>query len=412
MVTHIKFVGLPPELHGVVEIRALKDKNDQEPEKPDDYTKFKYNNKCHILKFDRMIDPVIISMFYGLYISKKLPDKKESVNIYEKKEFGIVNIYTYWELFSHLLFCLWIKINGYPNESTNMLYRQILYEFIEGLLNEDYFINTIIPFYLNEANKNDMGYAFLYNMKESGFVEFKSSTSSPEYLAMEFQTAQKEFEDEIIKPLFEKITPSVDINIDEDNFIREFKKYIDGGETGYTEFKSSALWSKQLNSEQIHDNTSIIVRNFGKNASKYIIARSIASFLNTEGGNLIIGIKENKETGNDEIIGIASEFDKLREKSIDGYRRMLIDDVVRKYFEDDIYNNATKYIKMTFPEIEGKTLCWLQIRKADKRVFVKTKQNGDMFFIRTDAETREITGQELVDYCEGRFKQFKTPINA
>lgn len=404
MVTHIKFVGLPPELHGVVENRALKDKKDKEPEKPEDYTKFKYNKKSHLLKFERMIDPVIISMFYGLYISKKLPEKNESVTNYEKKEFGIVNISQYWELFSHLLFCLWIKINGYPNESTNILYRTNLYKFIKCLLNEDYFINTIIPFYLNEANKNDMGYAFLYNMKESGFIEFKSSTSSPEYLAMEFQTAQKEFEDDIIKPLFEKITPSVEMNIDEDNFISEFKKYIDGGETGYTEFKSSALWSKHLNSEQIRDSTSNEVRNFGKDASNYIIARSIASFFNTDGGNLIIGIKENKETGNDEIIGITSEFNKLRDKNIDGYRRMIIDDIVRKYFEDDIHNNATKYITMIFPEIEGKTMCWLQIKRADKRVFVKTKQNGDMFFIRTDAETREITGQELVDYCERRFK--------
>ena len=64
----------------------------------------------------------------------------------------------------------------------------------------------------------------------------------------------------------------------------------------------------------------------------------------------------------------------------------------------------SNYIKITFPEIDGEILCWLQIKKADKRVFIKTKQKGDMFFIRTDAETREITGQELVDYCERRFK--------
>ena len=83
---------------------------------------------------------------------------------------------------------------------------------------------------------------------------------------------------------------------------------------------------------------------------------------------------------------------------------MIIDDILSKYFVFVIHNNATKYITMIFPEIEGKTMCWLQIKRADKRVFVKTKQNGDMFFIRTDAETREITGQELVDYCERRFK--------
>ena len=240
-------------------------------------------------------------------------------------------------------------------------------------------------------------------MKESGYLEFKSLQNSPEYLAMEFRVAQEDFEKTVIAPLFEKITPSSDSAKGYENFEYDLKQLIAKGETGYTEFKSSALWSQNLNSKEIHDSTSTVVHNFGKDASKYIIARSIASFLNTDGGNLIIGIKENKETGDDEIIGIESEFDKISDKNNDGYRRMLVDYIIRNYFEDDIYNNITKYIKITTPEIEGNTLCWLQIKKADKRVFVKTKI-GDMFFIRTDAETREIKGQQLVDYCYQRYK--------
>jgi len=394
----VKFIDLPNELFGIVNVKS----NENVDDRPEDYEISMYNIENYLSKFNRIVDPVIMSMFYGLYISKKLPTELnvEYLN-FTKKEFG-VDITKEANVFTHLLFCLWLKENGFPNEFLNIRdYREKLYKFIKKLLNQDHFTNQIIPFYLNQARESDSG--FIHEMKESGYLKFKSSQNSPEYLAMVFRAAQEEFEKTVIVPLFEKITPSSDLTKGYENFEYELKQLIAKGETGYTEFKSSALWSKHLSSEQINDSTSNEVRNFGKSASKYIIARSIASFLNTDGGNLIIGIKENKETGNDEIIGIRSEFDKLPNKSIDDYRRMLTDDVIRKYFEDDIYNYVTKYIKMTFPEIEGKTLCWLQIQKADKRVFVKTRIGG-MFFIRTDAETREIKGQELVDYCDQRYQ--------
>jgi len=394
----VKFIDLPNELFGIVNVKS----NENVDDKPDNYEISMYNIENYLSKFNRIVDPVIISMFYGLYISKKLPTELNvEYSNCTKKEFG-VDITKEVNIFTHLLFCLWLKENGFPNEFLNIRdYREKLYKFIKKLLDQDYFTNQIIPFYLNQARESDSG--FIHEMKESGYLEFKSLQNSPEYLAMVFRAAQEDFEKTVIVPLFEKITPSLDSAKGYENFEYELKQLIAKGETGYTEFKSSALWSKNLNSEEIHDSTSTVVRNFGKDASKYIIARSIASFLNTDGGNLIIGIKENKETGNDEIIGIESEFGKIPDKNNDGYRRMLVDYIIRNYFEDDIYNNITKYIKITTPKIEGNTLCWLQIKKADKRVFVKTKI-GDMFFIRTDAETREITGQELVDYCDQRYK--------
>ncbi len=395
MVKELSFVDLPSELYGIIEIASKK----QEPEKPEGYNVIKFNKKNHIEEFNRLVDPVIISMFYGLYISKKLPDTKEPISLDYKREFN-VNISSYWEIFSHLLFCLWIKINGYPNESTNVLeYRNALYQFIKELLDEDHCVNTIIPFYLNEACKSDT--LFLHNLKESGFIEFKSTVNSPEYLALEFQTVQKDFEDEIIRPLFDKITPASDV-INIESFEGDFRKFLNKGENQYVEFKSSALWSKNYSDEDIKNSGKPDLINYGKNASKFIIAKAIASFLNSNGGNLIIGIEDEKDY---KIIGIDDEFLKLKDQNDDGYRRMINDEIIRNYFESNIYNNIGKYIKFTFHIIDKKTLCWIQIQKSDIRVFIKNKNNKyDLFFIRTDAETREISGKDLVDYCKERFK--------
>lgn len=60
-------------------------------------------------------------------------------------------------------------------------------------------------------------------------------------------------------------------------------------------------------------------------------------------------------------------------------------------------------MKITFPQIDGKTLCWFQIKKSDIKVFLSINKK-DYFHIRVDAETREIEGKQMVDYCDKHFK--------
>jgi uncharacterized repeat protein (TIGR03833 family) len=183
----------------------------------------------------------------------------------------------------------------------------------------------------------------------------------------------------------------------------DFPTLIQKGEDEFVEFKTSALWSKNLTEEQIKAPTaSREVRAFGREASKVIIAKVISGFLNTKGGNLVIGIKENKTRDPNELIGIESEFGKLEDPCTDGYRRILVDSIIRKYFHPDIYNHFSDYIKITFPEIDGKIVCWVQISKSDVPAFL-TIQKNDYFFIRMDAETRELDGKEMVEYCTKRF---------
>ncbi|MBP7508124.1 MAG: YwbE family protein [Prolixibacteraceae bacterium] len=183
----------------------------------------------------------------------------------------------------------------------------------------------------------------------------------------------------------------------------DIRDLIGNGENESVEYKSSALWSKSLTEYQMKAPTaSRDIRNFGREASKVIIAKSIAGFLNTDGGHLIIGIKENKSKNPDEIIGIEGEFSKLQDQCSDGYRRMIVDEIIRKYFNPEIYNHFSDYIKISFPEIDGKILCWLQLQKSDVPVFL-TIRNDDYFFIRMDAETRILEGKEMVEYCKKRF---------
>ena len=165
------------------------------------------------------------------------------------------------------------------------------------------------------------------------------------------------------------------------------------------EFKSRALWSKSFSKKEIETSDSKDVHKFGKDTSKVIIAKTIAGFLNTEGGNLVIGIKENKRRpGERDHRSRERVFPAEGSMCTDGYRRMLIDEIIRKFLPSEIFHHLSNHIRIHFMKIEEHTLCWLEIKKADDAVFVKI-QDDEFFFIRIDAETRQIADKALVNYC-------------
>ena len=178
---------------------------------------------------------------------------------------------------------------------------------------------------------------------------------------------------------------------------------INAGESDRIEFKMRSLWSADLTKEEILASESSEIQKYRNNASKFIIGRSIAGFLNTEGGNLIIGVKEDRIKNKIQIVGIEEDYRKLHEKdrNPDGYRRMIVETIIQKYLPE-IFNTASRFIHISFPSLSGRTLCHLHILPADKPVFVNIG-NDEYFFIRVDASTRSITGRVLSQYILTRF---------
>lgn len=183
-----------------------------------------------------------------------------------------------------------------------------------------------------------------------------------------------------------------------EKFVLELKKLIETGESLHTEFKAEALWSTTYSHAQIQESKSFELREYGQKASKVIIAKSIAAFLNSEGGNLIIGIKENKESKKFDIVSIEEDLKKLRESGLDSYKRILIDEIIRAFFPSKIFNHLNDYLTFEFVNIENKIVCWIKIKRSDSRVFLKINDK-DVFMIRVDSENRTLEGEKLVDYC-------------
>ena len=184
---------------------------------------------------------------------------------------------------------------------------------------------------------------------------------------------------------------------------KEIERMIKSGENFNVEFKSEALWSLDYSDEKIKQSKSFDLHTYKQKTSKVIIARSIAAFMNSSGGNLIIGVKEKKDSGgNFELIDIREEFKKLKDPSFDGYKRMIIDDIIRQYFPAKVYNNLNEYLSINFVEVDGKVLCVIKINKSDSWVFLNI-HGKEIFMIRTETENRILEGEKLVDYCMKRF---------
>lgn len=188
--------------------------------------------------------------------------------------------------------------------------------------------------------------------------------------------------------------------------VSEIEFLLKRGENYKLEFKSEALWSANYKEQDIQQSKSSDLRSYHQKTSKVIIAKSIAALLNSEGGNLIIGVKEKKQEASYEIAGIHPDIEKLKSQgkdfSKDGYKRMIIDDIIRQYFPSRVYNQLNDYITMKFEELDNKLLFNLQVKPSRTRVFLNLA-GRKVFMIRTETETRQIEDEELVDYCMRRF---------
>jgi predicted HTH transcriptional regulator len=180
----------------------------------------------------------------------------------------------------------------------------------------------------------------------------------------------------------------------------DVEELLNAGEGPNIEFKASAFWSEYRDLQDFKRSPE--VNRYGKSASSYIIAKTVSALLNSQGGNLVIGLQESKEEEKpDEVVGIESEFHVSKDKNLDGYRRKLVHKL--SGFLPKIAPTFNHFVHLSFPEHDGETLCVISVRPCDQAVFVSAA-NEEHFYVRRDAETIELKGSELTAYTAHRFK--------
>jgi type I restriction enzyme R subunit len=161
---------------------------------------------------------------------------------------------------------------------------------------------------------------------------------------------------------------------------RQAEELIQRGESKTLEFKSTLRWNLK---EDRQDDRAVT----------YAVLKTIAAFLNTEGGDLLIGVADDGS-----VVGI--ERDQL--ESDDKFMRHLAQ-VVRNGLGD----RAGTCIDPNTQIVQGKTVCVVSCQRSPEPVWLKWKQmeatpDGD-FFVRSGPGTVKLSQESADRYIQTRF---------
>ena len=158
----------------------------------------------------------------------------------------------------------------------------------------------------------------------------------------------------------------------------DWKALIAGGETERVEFKSSISWDVEKKQKN--------------KALEHVIAKTVASFMNTHGGILFIGVNDLGE-----ILGLDGDLKLSKHKNEDGMK-LRFDDIIKNYLS----NKVLPLIAVHSIEEDNKLYWAVEISAANAPVYV-LNNNNDEFWIRGTSSSRILSLSEAIDYIRGNF---------
>jgi hypothetical protein len=152
------------------------------------------------------------------------------------------------------------------------------------------------------------------------------------------------------------------------------KKLISSGESKILEFKETLSWDVRKNEKAKYIETSAL--------------KTIAAFLNTDGGTLIVGVNDDGE-----ILGLELEIQKLhrskQDKFLLHFKNLINEKIGAKFYPKLNWN-----IQL---EDQNEVLV-VKVDPATEPCFLE-----DAFFVRTNPSTDQLTGEKQFKYVIERF---------
>lgn len=147
------------------------------------------------------------------------------------------------------------------------------------------------------------------------------------------------------------------------------------GECETVEFKSSFRWD--FNQNKVNKDL------------EFAVLKTIAAFMNTRNGFLLIGVADDAS-----IIGLENDYESLKKKNRDGFEQYLMHLVSL-----NIGTDCCKNIHITFFERYEKDICAVEVSHIKIPVFLKYQQRT-YFYARTGNHSRELDIQEALKYVK------------
>ncbi|MFN2196213.1 MAG: RNA-binding domain-containing protein [Anaerolineales bacterium] len=155
---------------------------------------------------------------------------------------------------------------------------------------------------------------------------------------------------------------------------------IEAGENQFVEFKSSLVWDYY----QTRAN---------KNLNEPVM-KTLAAFMNTRGGTLLIGVNDDGE-----ILGLEPDFGTFRKKDVDGFELAF-----NAAFNSMLGVQNRQYVEVTFPKLDEKIICVAQASPARGPVFL-AHQGQETFYVRAGNATQAMMVRQAAEYIRSHFAE-------
>ncbi len=164
--------------------------------------------------------------------------------------------------------------------------------------------------------------------------------------------------------------------------VKHLKHLIEMGETRQMEFKQSFF----ANVDKIRSEEKL-VKNRDVQAE---VIKDIASFMNSDGGTLLIGVTDNKV-----VTGVELELQRCGWKKMDSYIQEL-----GAQLESRLGKNYHQFCKITEVKIEEHIIARIDCIPSPYPIFLDKVK----FHVRTDTSSPALEGEAMLKYIQNRFK--------
>jgi uncharacterized repeat protein (TIGR03833 family) len=162
------------------------------------------------------------------------------------------------------------------------------------------------------------------------------------------------------------------------------EELIRNHENHFVEFKSSFRFDyKKFAATGVKDKSKDVEKS---------IAKTVAAFLNANGGIILIGISDEGK-----VLGIEEDLLMLNKHNTDTFRLQL-----KNSFASCLSNNIVfEHLKIGFQNVSEKMICILHLSPSPEPVFVKDGGREECY-VRVDNESKQYQMSEFMEYWERR----------
>jgi type I restriction enzyme R subunit len=160
---------------------------------------------------------------------------------------------------------------------------------------------------------------------------------------------------------------------------RTVAEVLENDEDFAVEFKSTARWD--------------LATNEPSKAMEDAVVKTVAGFLNTDGGTLLIGVGPDRS-----VVGLDYDYQRVKPPNGDGFVNWLT-----THLANAVGHAAVMRTRARIAMHDGREICRLDVARSSQPVWAKTSKQDRVFFVRMNNSTRAMPDNELESYLADRW---------